>query len=137
MSSDSEAKTTEQPAIGKASSDEAPTVVKPSGETPWQRSRGRRISVHLLVVLATLLTILAVFANWTRQQLLDTNQWTKASSELIANPVIRDQVALYLVDQLYTNVDVPAQIKSVLPKDLQQRNRDQGQRECLVHAHSE
>ena len=119
MSSDSEAKTTEQPAIGKASSDEAPTVVKPSGETPWQRSRGRRISVHLLVVLATLLTILAVFANWTHQQLLDTNQWTKASSELIANPVIRDQVALYLVDQLYTNVDVPAQIKSVLPKDLQ------------------
>jgi len=119
MTSDSEAKTTEQPASGKAPSDEAPTVVQPSGETAWQRSRGRRVSVHLLVVLATLLTIVAVFANWTRQQLLDTNQWTKASSELIANPAIRDQVALYLVDQLYTNVDVPAEIKSVLPTALQ------------------
>lgn len=119
MTSDSEDKTTEQPPRAKPASDDPPTVVTPSGETPWQRSRGRRISVHLLVIFATLFTILAIFANWTRQQLLDTNQWTKASSELIANPAIRDQVAIYLVDQLYTNVDVPAEIKSVLPKDLQ------------------
>ena len=119
MSSDSEDKTTEQPPRAKPASEDPPTVVTPSGETPWQRSRGRRVSVHLLVIFATIFTILAVFANWTRQQLLDTNQWTKASSELIANPVIRDQVAIYLVDQLYTNVDVPAEIKSVLPKELQ------------------
>ena len=119
MTSDSEDKTTEQPPRAKPANDEAPTVVTPSGDTPWQRSRGRRISVHVLVILATLFTILAVFANWTRQQLLDTNQWTKASSELIANPVIRDQVAIYLVDQLYTNVDVQAEIKSVLPTSLQ------------------
>ena len=119
MTSDSEDKTTEQPPRAKPASDDPPTVVTPSGETPWRRSRGRRVSVHLLVIFATLFTILAVFANWTRQQLLDTNQWTKASSELIANPAIRDQLAIYLVDQLYTNVDVPAEIKSVLPKDLQ------------------
>ena len=119
MTSDSEDKTTEQPARPKPASDDPPTVVTPSGDTPWQRSRGRRVSVHLLVIFATLFTILAIFANWTRQQLLDTNQWTKASSELIANPAIRDQVAIYLVDQLYTNVDVPAEIKSVLPKSLQ------------------
>jgi len=119
MSSDSEDKTTEQPPRAKPASEDPPTAVTPSGETPWQRSSGRRISVHLLVIFATIFTIIAVFANWTRQQLLDTNQWTKASSELIANPVIRDQVAIYLVDQLYTNVDVQAEIKSVLPKDLQ------------------
>jgi len=119
MTSDSEDKTTEQPPRAKPASEDPPTVVTPSGETPWQRSRGRRISVHLLVILATLFTIVAVFANWTRQQLLDTNQWTKASSELIANPVIRDQIAIYLVDQLYTNVDVQAEIKSVLPEALQ------------------
>jgi hypothetical protein len=119
MTSDSEDKTTEQPPRTKPASDDPPTVVTPSAETPWQRSRGRRISVHLLVIFATIFTILAVFANWTRQQLLDTPPWTKASSELIANPAIRDQVAIYLVDQLYTNVDVPAEIKSVLPKDLQ------------------
>ena len=119
MTSDSEDKTTEQPPRAKPASDETPTAVTPTGETPWQRSGGRRISVHLLVILATIFTILAVFANWTRQQLLDTNQWTKASSELIANPVIRDQLAIYLVDQLYTNVDVQAEIKSVLPTELQ------------------
>jgi len=119
MTSDSEDKTTEQPARPKPASDDPPTVVTPSGETPWQRSRGRRVSVHLLVIFATLFTILAIFANWTRQQLLDTDQWTKTSSELIANPAIRDQVAIYLVDQLYTNVDVPAQIKSILPEALQ------------------
>ena len=119
MTSDSEDKTTEQPPRAKPASDDTPTAVTPTGETPWQRSGGRRISVHLLVILATIFTILAVFANWTRQQLLDTNQWTKASSELIANPVIRDQLAIYLVDQLYTNVDVQAEIKSVLPTELQ------------------
>jgi hypothetical protein len=119
MTSDSEDKTTEQPARPKPASDDPPTAVTPSGETPWQSSRGRRVSVHLLVIFATLFTILAIFANWTRQQLLDTNQWTKSSSELIANPAIRDQVAIYLVDQLYTNVDVPAEIKSVLPEALQ------------------
>ena len=119
MSPDSEDKTTEQPTRAKASADDAPTAVMAGAESPWKRSRGRRISVHLLVILATIFTILAVFANWTRQQLLDTNQWTKSSSELIANPAIRSQVANYLVDQLYTNVDVPAEIKTVLPKDLQ------------------
>ena len=119
MTPDSEDKTTEQPPRAKPASDDPPTVVTPSGETPWQRSRGRRVSVHLLVIFATIFTILAVFANWTRQQLLDTDQWTKSSSELIANPAIREQLAIYLVDQLYTNVDVPAEIKSVLPKELQ------------------
>ena len=119
MSSDSEAKTTEQKTTANSAPDEAPTAVQPSGETPWQRSGGRRITVHVMIALATLFTIVAVFANWTRQQLLDTNAWTKASAELIANPVIRDQVAIYLVDQLYTNVDVPAEIKTVLPKELQ------------------
>ena len=119
MTSDSEDKTTEQPPRAKPASDDPPTVVTPSGETPWQRSRGRRVSVHLLVIFATVFTILAILANWARQQLLDTDQWTKTSAELIANPVIRDQLAIYLVDQLYTNVDVPAEIKTVLPKDLQ------------------
>ncbi len=119
MTSDPDEKTTEQPPRPAPQSDDAPTLVTPTDETPWQRSRGRRVSVHLLVILATLFTILAVFASWTREQLLNTDQWTKASAELIANPAIRDQVAIYLVDQLYTNVDVPAEIKSVLPKELQ------------------
>ncbi len=124
MPSDSEEKTTEQPAAakpaaGKAAGDQAPTAVAASGQTAWQRSPGRRFSVHLMIAVATLLTILAVLANWTRQQLLNTDQWTKSSSELIANPAIRSELATYLVDQLYNNVDVPAAIKTVLPKELQ------------------
>jgi len=86
--------------------------------TPWDRSRGRRIAVRSLVALATILGILSVFATWANRQLLDTNQWTKTSSQLLENKPIRDQVALYLTDQLYANVDVTGELQSRLPGNL-------------------
>ncbi len=89
-----------------------------AAQTPWDRSRGRRISVRTLIVVATILGILSVFATWANRQLLDTNQWTKTSSDLLENKAIRDQVALYLTDQLYANVDVTGELQSRLPDNL-------------------
>ncbi len=97
----------------------APTSSAPvAAATPWESSRGRRITVRSLLAVATILGILSVFATWANRQLLDTNQWTKTSSQLLQNKAIRDQVALYLTDQLYANVDVTGELQSRLPRNL-------------------
>jgi uncharacterized membrane protein YqjE len=78
------------------------------------RSRSR-IAV-VLVVTASVLAFASIFALWLNRQVLNTDNWTATSSELLADPVIRDQVAVYLVDQLYANVDVTEEIRTALPE---------------------
>jgi len=90
----------------------------PSEETAWDRSRGRRITVRSLIAVATVLGFVSIFAVWAKTQLLDTNQWTKTSSQLLENKAIRDQTATYLTDQLYANVDVTGELQSRLPGNL-------------------
>ncbi len=85
---------------------------------PTHPGRGRRVTATVLVVVASLLAFLAVFAIWANRQLLNTDNWTTTSSRLLENPGIRTQVADYLVDQLYANVDVNAQIRAALPDRL-------------------
>jgi hypothetical protein len=79
----------------------------------------RRGVAVALVVVASLLAFIAVPAIWLNRQVLNTDNWTQTSSELLADPVIRAQVADYLVDQVYANVDVEAELRSALPPRLQ------------------
>jgi hypothetical protein len=72
-----------------------------------------------LVVLGILLAVVAVVAGYIRYQALDTETFANTSEELIADPVIRDQVATTLVEQLYGNVDVEAELERRLPPDQQ------------------
>jgi len=65
------------------------------------------------------LTFFLAFASWINRQALDTDEWTKTSSQLLENQEIRDALATYLVDQLYTNVDVQAELQRVLPEQVQ------------------
>jgi hypothetical protein len=81
-------------------------------------TRGRRITATVLVFVAALLAFLAVFAIWANRQLVNSDNWTNTSSKLLENPVIRTQVADYLVDQLYANVDVNGEIRAALPDRL-------------------
>lgn len=85
-------------------------------EIPRHRRRGW---ARALVVLASVLAFAAILAIWANRQLLNTDNWTDTSTELLEHRVIRDQVALYLVDQLYANVDVPAELEAALPERLQ------------------
>src|SRR5215212_1537068 len=78
-------------------------------------SAPRRRLPLVLIAVATLLAFVAVFALWANRQLLDTDNWTDTSSELLENDAIRGQTAAFLVDQLYDNVDVQGQIASALP----------------------
>ena len=79
----------------------------------------RRSIALAMVVVASVLAFAALPAIWLNRQLLNTDNYTKTSSELLADPVIRDQVAVYLVDQLYSNVDIAGELRSVLPAQLQ------------------
>ncbi|MFM9140097.1 MAG: hypothetical protein ACKOTH_06080, partial [Solirubrobacterales bacterium] len=101
-----EAKTTKMEASG------------PRGETPWDRSKGRRIGVRVLLVLGTILAIVSMISVWARDQALDNATWNRTSAELLANPQIQTALGTYLVDQLYDNVDVPAEIEKVLPENF-------------------
>jgi hypothetical protein len=79
----------------------------------------RRSIALAMVILASILAFAALPAIWLNRQLLNTDNYTKTSSELLADPVIRDQVAVFLVDQLYDNVDVESELRSALPAQLQ------------------
>jgi hypothetical protein len=80
-------------------------------------SRGRRRTVKGLVILGSVLAFLSVFAIWIERQALNTDDWVSTSDRLIENPTIRAAVGNYLVDQLYENVDVEAELKDILPGD--------------------
>lgn len=82
---------------------------------------GRRPRIGIvttLLVLATVVGIVAGFAVWSARQLLETDQWTETSSELLQNEDIRDAVADFMVDELFDNVDVQGQLASALPPRL-------------------
>jgi hypothetical protein len=80
-----------------------------------KKARQRRGLVTALIVLASLIGILAVFAIWANRQLLETDTWTDTSGKLLEDEDIRTAVGGFLVDQLYANVDVQAELQQRLP----------------------
>jgi hypothetical protein len=72
-----------------------------------------------LVALASLLAYLAIVAIWVDRQVLNTENWTQASSKMLESPVVRARVAGFLIDELYENVDVSAEIRAALPERAQ------------------
>jgi hypothetical protein len=77
------------------------------------------VLARALVVLASVLACAAILAVWANRQLLNTDNWTRTSTELLEDRVIRDELAVYLVDRLYANVDVASEIREALPERLQ------------------
>src|SRR3954447_15428032 len=87
-------------------------AVRPSPE-------GRLWPWLAVVAVASVLAFLAIFAIWLNRQVLNTDNWTTASTRLLDNPATRAQPAASLTDQLYDNVDVEGQIRDVLPPQAQ------------------
>jgi Short C-terminal domain len=83
-------------------------------------SSARRRTVKGLVILGSLLAFLSVFAIWTERQALNTDDWVTTSGRLIQNETIRTALSDYLVDQLYENVDVEAELEERFPKDIKE-----------------
>jgi hypothetical protein len=78
----------------------------------------RRIIPTVIVVIASILVFLSIYAIWIRRQALEPETWTNTSAEVLEDPTVQSALATYLADQLYANVDVEAQIASALPPRL-------------------
>lgn len=104
-------------------STEAVAAAEPDGDGPAtttdDRPGGaRRWVPTALVVLATVLAVVSATTTWVRAQALDTDEWVEASSEVLEDAAVREALAVYLVDELYENVDMTQELQSLLPEDL-------------------
>lgn len=82
-------------------------------------SKGRRRAVRLLIALGAVLSFLAIFSVWLERQVLNTDDWVRTSADLIEDETVRTAVAEFLVDELYANVDMEAELEKILPDDLE------------------
>jgi len=97
--------------------------VAPSGTPSTARAaehvKRRRIAVWALIVVGAIILFVGSFTVWAKQQLLDTDTWTASSTELLADPQVRQQLSVYLVDQVYASADVQQELAAKLPANLQ------------------
>ena len=82
-------------------------------------TRGRRILVAFLIWGTSVLAVIGIFAVWANRQVFSPNNWSSTSTQLLQNAAIREATSNYLVDQLYTNVNVEEELKKRLPSQLQ------------------
>ena len=88
-------------------------------EVPLPRLSGRRRAlIWALVVLASLIGLGAILTTWVHRQMLDEQAWREASAELIENERVREALSVYLVNELYANVDVSSALAQELPPAL-------------------
>jgi|tagenome__1003787_1003787.scaffolds.fasta_scaffold20914794_2 hypothetical protein len=86
--------------------------------SPAPPRRGHRWAVRALLVLGTTFAVISIFAVFANRQVLNADNWAETSSRLLASSAIRTQVSDFLVDQVYTNVDVKGEVAKALPKRL-------------------
>jgi hypothetical protein len=77
-----------------------------------------RILAYAFTFLGTLLAVFAIFAIWANRQFLNTDNYASSSSQLLEDKHIRTAVAGFMVDQLYANVNVQAQLQQAFPPRL-------------------
>ena len=75
--------------------------------------------MRALVVLGTVLALVSVLAIWVNRLALETDTWVSTSDQLLQDDEIRAVLAATLTDSLYSNVDVAAQLRTVLPPAAQ------------------
>ncbi len=80
--------------------------------------RRHRVLAATLLTLAVLCGVVALMSTWVKRQVLDTGNWTNTSSRLLADPTIQAAVGGYLVEELFNNVDIAANLRARLPAQL-------------------
>jgi hypothetical protein len=74
--------------------------------------------VAALLVVATLVTFVAIFSTWVNRQALNTDNWVDTSGKLLQDEEVKAQLSNYLAEQLFTNVDVQARLEETFPPRL-------------------
>src|SRR3954451_15264896 len=105
-------------ASSRSSSDAAADVVVEADRAPGTLSRRRRALIWVLIVVASLLGLASILTTWVHRQMLDNQSWKNASAQLIQDPQVRSAVSVFVVNELYDNVDVAAQLQARLPDNL-------------------
>ena len=72
----------------------------------------------MLIVLASLIGLASILTTWVNRQMFDNESWKTASADLIEDQQVRDAVSVFLVNELYANVDVAAELETRLPDNL-------------------
>ena len=78
----------------------------------------RKLGIGALVFLGSFLLCVSIFATWIDRVALNSDSWADTSTKALEQPAVRTAVSQYMVDQLYTNVDVPALLAQGLPPRL-------------------
>ncbi len=100
----------------------APTESAPAATTPMgSRRKGSAPGwlVWSMIVLASLIAVGAAMNTWLNRQMLDTDNWVEVSDDLLTNDEVRGALSIYLVNELFTYVDVSGQLQGKLPDQLQ------------------
>lgn len=85
-------------------------------------ANGERLKVpwlsRILIVLASVLAFTGLASAWLNRQVLNTDDWTRTSSQLLADKDVQNTLSTFLVDTLYSSVDVKTEIQQALPPQL-------------------
>jgi hypothetical protein len=82
-------------------------------------ARTRTILVWVLLVLGTVIVLVGSLTLWVKRQALDTDSWVNTSSELLEDDEVRSALSIYIVDELYANLDPAGTLEDQLPPNLQ------------------
>jgi uncharacterized protein YukE len=77
--------------------------------------RRHRVVVWTLIVLASVLLVFSITANWVQRELFNTDEVSNTTDEILEDEDVQEALATYSVDQLYANVDVQGEIEKRLP----------------------
>jgi len=74
--------------------------------------------IYALIGVTTVLAVVGMLSVWANRLLLNPHNWSQTSTQLLQNPDIRSATSNYIVDEVYSNVNVAALIRSGLPSRL-------------------
>jgi hypothetical protein len=97
----------------------ATTDLSTADETTVRLSKKRRLAIWTLIILASILCFASILTTWVKRQMLNNDAWQRATTQVIQDPQVQTSLSTYLVNQLYSNVDVGAAIGQRLPSNLQ------------------
>ncbi len=98
-------------APGTPDTDDASADGNASVHAETHVARWRRWLAWGLVVLGTLFLLVSSFNVWVSRQALETDAWVEASGEFLADDAIRAALATWMVDELYSNVDLGSNLE--------------------------
>lgn len=88
-------------------------VASPAGR------RGHPILAWVLLVLAVIVLVVSSLTVWVKRQVVSEDHWTDASGKVLEDPAVRDALATYLVNQVFSRVDVAGELQEQLPENMQ------------------